>query len=101
MQTHFHIIWREMGQALLLAGPGVVMSTIMTAAAAKYLTDYTWDWPTSLMFGAVVSEVAECDSTCLTASCADERHRSRGCGMSASGCVPCDLSLTLAVRWPY
>lgn len=51
----FHVFKRSVYQMLLLAGPGVVMSTGLTAGIAYYLFDYDWGWNESLAFGAMMS----------------------------------------------
>ena len=33
--SNFHIIWREFGQAVLLAGPGVLFCTFTTGTVSK------------------------------------------------------------------
>lgn len=40
---------------LLLAGPGVLISTTLVASFAIFGMGYDWDWPTGLTFGAMVS----------------------------------------------
>lgn len=51
--TNFHIIWREFGQALLLAGPGVLIATGLSGSFIRLA--FGWDWYISLMFGAMLS----------------------------------------------
>mmetsp|Transcript_29449 Transcript_29449/g.71764 ORF Transcript_29449/g.71764 Transcript_29449/m.71764 type:complete len:1182 (-) Transcript_29449:327-3872(-) len=51
----YHIIKREIGQALLLAGPGVAISMILSAVVARYFLTYSWDWTTALLFGSILS----------------------------------------------
>lgn len=50
-----HLFLRELGQALILAVPGVLLSTFLTALIAMGLFDYDWDWKTSLLFGSMLS----------------------------------------------
>lgn len=45
----------SLGQMLLLAGPGVLLSTGMVAAFAVYVMNYDWNWATGLTFGAMLS----------------------------------------------
>ena len=40
---------------LLLAGPGVVIGTALTAVFVKYVFPYHWTWLESLLFGAMLS----------------------------------------------
>ena len=42
-------------QVLLLAGPGVVMGTALTALFVQYAFPYNWTWTESLLFGAMLS----------------------------------------------
>lgn len=42
-------------QVLMLAGPGVMVATIMMACFSKYVFPYEWDWNTCLFFGAMTS----------------------------------------------
>jgi len=51
----FHIIKREFAQAFVLAGPGVVISMLLTALFVRYIFPYNWDWETSLLIGAILS----------------------------------------------
>lgn len=54
--TNAHIMSRGFGQALLLAGPGVLISTVITAVLIKFcFVSYGWDWYVSLLFGALIS----------------------------------------------
>lgn len=39
----------------MLAGPGVLVATIMMACFSKYIFPYGWDWNTCLFFGAMTS----------------------------------------------
>jgi NhaP-type Na+/H+ or K+/H+ antiporter len=42
-------------QVLLLACPGVIFGTVVTGLVAKFILPYEWDWPMSLVFGAIMS----------------------------------------------
>ena len=42
-------------QVLLLAGPGVVIGTALTAVFVKYVFPYNWTWLECLLFGAMLS----------------------------------------------
>ncbi|XP_069153169.1 sodium/hydrogen exchanger 8-like isoform X3 [Solanum lycopersicum] len=44
-----------MAQMLLLAGPGVLISTGLIGAAVKLIFPYDWNWNTSLLLGAILS----------------------------------------------
>jgi NhaP-type Na+/H+ or K+/H+ antiporter len=42
-------------QIMILACPGVLIGTIMTATFAVYVLPYGWDWPIALVFGSISS----------------------------------------------
>lgn len=46
---------REMGQALLLAIPGLLLASFLTAVVARYIFDYGWSWDVSILFGSILS----------------------------------------------
>jgi NhaP-type Na+/H+ or K+/H+ antiporter len=50
-----HQIKRCMVQMLLLAGPGVLISTFFLGSAIKLIFPYDWDWKTSLLLGGLLS----------------------------------------------
>ncbi|KAJ8635853.1 hypothetical protein MRB53_010120 [Persea americana] len=50
-----HQIKRCMVQMLLLAGPGVLISTFCLGTAVKLAFPYNWDWKTSLLLGGLLS----------------------------------------------
>ncbi|THU69843.1 hypothetical protein C4D60_Mb08t18680 [Musa balbisiana] len=50
-----HQIKRCMVQMLLLAGPGVLISTFFLGVAVKITFPYGWDWKTSLLLGGLLS----------------------------------------------
>lgn len=50
-----HQIKKCMAQMLLLAGPGVLISTVLIGAAVKLAFPYDWNWKTSLLLGAILS----------------------------------------------
>ncbi|KAG9443984.1 hypothetical protein H6P81_015324 [Aristolochia fimbriata] len=49
-----HQIKRCMQQMLLLAGPGVLISTFLIGTAVKLIFPYHWDWRTSLLLGGLL-----------------------------------------------
>ncbi|CAM9412929.1 unnamed protein product [Chrysoparadoxa australica] len=53
--TDVHIFMRELWQVLFLAGPGVLVSCVLTACFAKYIFPYSWSWDTALYFGAMAT----------------------------------------------
>ncbi|XP_042484724.1 sodium/hydrogen exchanger 8-like [Macadamia integrifolia] len=50
-----HQIKRCMVQMVLLAGPGVLISTFCLGSALKLTFPYNWSWETSLLLGALLS----------------------------------------------
>ena len=51
----WHVIRREFGQALMLAFPGVIINTILTAIFCVYGFPYDWNWAEAITFGSIVS----------------------------------------------
>jgi NhaP-type Na+/H+ or K+/H+ antiporter len=43
------------GQVLVLACPGVLLGAATIASFSRYVFPYDWSWPTSLVFGAILS----------------------------------------------
>merc|ERR1719487_1405257 len=43
------------GQIMILACPGVVLGTVLTAGVAMFILPYGWDMPVSMAFGAILS----------------------------------------------
>jgi NhaP-type Na+/H+ or K+/H+ antiporter len=43
------------GQILLLACPGVLIGTCLTAAVGKYIMPYGWSWPVCMVLGSILS----------------------------------------------
>jgi NhaP-type Na+/H+ or K+/H+ antiporter len=52
---HFHIVKRQLLSAILLAGPGVLISTGIIAIFSHYVLPYDWSWLISLLFGSILS----------------------------------------------
>ncbi|VVB03854.1 unnamed protein product [Arabis nemorensis] len=50
-----HQIKRCLGQMVLLAGPGVLISTFCLGYLVKVTFPYDWDWKTSLLLGGLLS----------------------------------------------
>ncbi|XP_059445682.1 sodium/hydrogen exchanger 8 isoform X1 [Corylus avellana] len=50
-----HQIKRCMVQMILLAGPGVLISTFCLGSALKFTFPYNWSWKTSLLLGGLLS----------------------------------------------
>jgi len=55
MALDWHMLKRCIGQCLLLAGPGVMIGTVMMAAFIMYGLPYHFSWSLALAFGAVLS----------------------------------------------
>ena len=56
MRLNVHLFSRCFSQCMLLACPGVLFGTLLTAACAKYLLPtYGWDWTLCLAFGSILS----------------------------------------------
>ena len=53
--TEYHIIRREFGQSLILAGPGVILNCIFAGIFCHYIFPYSWSWEQAISFGAIVS----------------------------------------------
>jgi len=51
---HFHVI-KQLLSAILLAGPGVFISTAIIALCGIYIFPYNWSWLVGLMFGSILS----------------------------------------------
>ncbi|CAH2037679.1 unnamed protein product [Thlaspi arvense] len=49
-----HQIKRCLGQMVLLAGPGVLISTFCIGSLLKLTFPYSWDWKTSLLLGGLL-----------------------------------------------
>lgn len=52
---HFHVIKQQLVPAILLAGPGVFISTAVIAICGIYIFPYDWSWLVGLMFGSILS----------------------------------------------
>lgn len=50
-----HQIKRCMAQMIILAGPGVLISTFCLGSAIKLIFPYNWSWKTSLLLGGLLS----------------------------------------------
>jgi sodium/hydrogen exchanger 10/11 len=55
--SHFHIVRQQLITTILVAGPGVLISTIITTLVVVYLfpSDYQWSWIKGLLFGSILS----------------------------------------------
>jgi NhaP-type Na+/H+ or K+/H+ antiporter len=49
-------LWKRcLPQCLLLAGPGVLIGTVLTACVGFYIFPYGWSWREAAMFGSILS----------------------------------------------
>jgi len=53
--SRFHVIRPQIVSAILLAGPGVLISIAIVAVFAVYIFPYHWSWLVSIMFGSILS----------------------------------------------
>ena len=50
-----HLFRRIFSQIALLAVPGLLVATVLTAVLVKYVFPWDWSWPVCFMFGALIS----------------------------------------------
>ena len=50
-----HTFKKTVFQALVLACPGLIITTALTAIMARYIFSYDWSWVTAVLFGAIFS----------------------------------------------
>jgi len=50
-----HLFKRTFSQISILAVPGLIISTVLTAALVKFAFPWDWSWPIALLFGALIS----------------------------------------------
>ncbi len=50
-----HLFRRAFLQIVILAVPGLLVSTVLTALIAKTLFPWDWSWPTAFLFGSLIS----------------------------------------------
>lgn len=50
-----HTFKKTIGQALILAGPGLILCTVLTALMGRYIFTYNWSWVTAMIFGVILS----------------------------------------------
>ncbi|MCG8613331.1 MAG: cation:proton antiporter, partial [Pseudomonadales bacterium] len=50
-----HLFRRIFNQIAILAIPGLIVSTLLTAAFVYYLFPWQWSWAIALLFGALIS----------------------------------------------
>jgi NhaP-type Na+/H+ or K+/H+ antiporter len=52
---HFHLVKHQLLSAILLAGPGILISTGIIAICSICLLPYNWSWLFGLLFGSILS----------------------------------------------
>lgn len=55
MTLNIQLVRKCFAQILILACPGVILGTLVTAAFGKYILPYNWDWPICFVFGSMMS----------------------------------------------
>mmetsp|Transcript_2828 Transcript_2828/g.6619 ORF Transcript_2828/g.6619 Transcript_2828/m.6619 type:complete len:881 (-) Transcript_2828:125-2767(-) len=55
MRLNVKLAAKCLSQVLVLACPGVLIGTFLTALFAKFCFPYSWNWPTALIFGSILS----------------------------------------------
>lgn len=50
-----HTFKKTIGQSMILAGPGLILSTFLTSLMGKFIFTYNWSWVVALMFGTILS----------------------------------------------
>ena len=50
-----HIFKKTLLQSFTLAGPGLLISTFLSALMARYIFTYNWTWVMALLFGSILS----------------------------------------------
>ncbi|KAJ9467488.1 Sodium/hydrogen exchanger 8 [Diplonema papillatum] len=51
-----HVFKKVAGHCLVMAGPGLILASLLTACVVKYVfTDYGWTWPACLLLGTILS----------------------------------------------
>lgn len=55
MKLNKQLVKTCLWQVLILAGPGVLLGTMMLGAFSHYALPYNWDWPVCLVLGAILS----------------------------------------------
>ncbi|KAK6191717.1 hypothetical protein SNE40_003328 [Patella caerulea] len=51
----FHTFRKTSAQVLILAVPGLALSSVLISIMAQYLFDYNWDWNIGMLFGSLMS----------------------------------------------
>jgi len=55
MKLNIKLGKRLLGQVLLLACPGVIIGTLLTAVFSKFVFPYNWSWATAFVFGSILA----------------------------------------------
>lgn len=55
MSLNWYHVKGAFWQAVILAGPGVIIGAALTGVIAKYMLPYSWNWNLSMTFGSILS----------------------------------------------
>jgi len=55
MKINVQLVRKCFWQCFVIAGPGVILGTLLTGTLAKYVLPYGWGWPLALNLGAMLS----------------------------------------------
>mmetsp|Transcript_126359 Transcript_126359/g.252510 ORF Transcript_126359/g.252510 Transcript_126359/m.252510 type:complete len:876 (-) Transcript_126359:73-2700(-) len=55
MKMKIKLFGRLVKQVMVLAGPGVLIGTALTAVFAKYVLPYQWNWTVAFIFGSILA----------------------------------------------
>jgi len=55
MTLNVQLVKKCFAQIFILACPGVLLGTVLTAVVGKYVLPYNWDWPIAMVFGSILS----------------------------------------------
>ena len=73
-----HTFKKMIGQAIVLAGPGLLVSSFLLSILTRYIFPYHWSWTVSMLFGTILSatdpvaivallkEIGNCTCICNT-----------------------------------
>lgn len=50
-----HTFKKTLAQASILAGPGLILSTVLLSLMSVYIFSYNWPWVIALLFGTILS----------------------------------------------
>jgi len=66
VQVNTNLFARRFSQAVLLAGPGLLLNGLAVATIIRYFFPYGWDWPTVALLGFILAAIdpGEISSIC-------------------------------------